>query len=188
MRKFISVLLLLLVSVPAFAATKTLHWVAPTQNEDNSPLVVGTNPGDLKGYTIYRGTDPANLTRLAAVAAPALTYVDTASPDGATVYYAVTASNNAGAESVQSNVATVVNPPLRPKAPATLTVAALVAFMEVREDNALAMLAVGKVPGDTKCDPSQGVISNGAVYYAVPRDAVAFSGDVQPRVVFSLCS
>ena len=117
-----------------------------------------------------------------------MTFVDTASPDGATVYYAVTATNNAGEESVQSNVTTVTNPALRPKPPTTLTVAALTVYMEVRERDALVMLAIGTVPGDTVCDTTQGVIAGGVTYFAVPHSAVAFAGDVQPPVSFALCS
>lgn len=76
-----------------------LSWVAPTTNTDGTPIT-----GTLT-YNVYQGLSPT-ITGL---------------PDGATVYFTVTAVEG-GVESAKSNVVSKVFPPATPDAPSGLTV------------------------------------------------------------------
>jgi hypothetical protein len=78
----------------------TLNWVAPTENEDGSPLE------DLAGYQIYWGTSPGNYPNSLTIDNPGLTtyVIDNLAPG---VYeFVATSFNAAGVESVYSNPAT----------------------------------------------------------------------------------
>lgn len=98
-------------------AAASLTWTAPTQNTDSSPLT------DLAGFRVYRrlGTT-GTFTLLATVASPATTaYTDNATLEGMNCY-TVTAFDDDGNESAQSNVACKTVDTLRPNAPSALTV------------------------------------------------------------------
>jgi len=84
------------VQAPA-TGTADLSWYAPSTNVDDSPLT------DLAGFNIYRGTSASNLQRIASVSASERTYRATNLSSG-THYFAVTATNLAGAESARSNI------------------------------------------------------------------------------------
>lgn len=77
----------------------TLSWTAPVDNQDGSPLT------DLGSYTIYYGSESGSYTDSVDVnnAGTTTFVVDNLVPD--TYYFAITASNNAGAESGYSNEA-----------------------------------------------------------------------------------
>jgi hypothetical protein len=60
-------------------------------------------------------------------------------------------------------------------------------FMALRQTDRLVMLPVGTVPGQTACDPNNGVVAAGVSYYAVPTSAVTWSGTTRPEVVFAKC-
>ncbi len=81
----------------AGSGSATLSWVAPTTNEDDSPLT------DLAGFNIYHGTSPQSLQRIASVGANELTYTVNNLPPG-THHFAVTAAVTSGAESDFSNL------------------------------------------------------------------------------------
>jgi hypothetical protein len=53
----------------------------------------------------------------------------------------------------------------------------------IKTKNRFVLLPVGTVPANTPCDTTQSV--NG--HYAVPRDAVTWSGTVEPDVVVAQC-
>ncbi|HKE94047.1 MAG TPA: putative Ig domain-containing protein [Povalibacter sp.] len=100
------------VSLPAFTVTAraatlgsaTLSWTAPTQNTDGSSLT------DLAGYHIVYGTSSSALTQTIDVTNPSVTtYVIDQLASG-TWYFAIRAYNTAGAESLQSNVASKAIP------------------------------------------------------------------------------
>ena len=90
------------VNLPAFSitvvATATgsamLTWNPPTQNTDGSPL------NNLAGYRVYWGTSQGNLSNSATLNNPGLSsyLVDQLTP--ATWYFALSAVNSAGVESV----------------------------------------------------------------------------------------
>jgi len=79
-------------------ASITLHWAAPTQNEDGSAL------DDLAGYRVYWGQDPGGpYEHSADIGDPAETsHVVKEIPDG-TWYFVMTAVNADQAESTLSN-------------------------------------------------------------------------------------
>jgi hypothetical protein len=76
--------------------TADLSWIAPTTNEDGSPLA-------LASFNIYQGTSPSSLQKIDSVAAAQLTYTVNGLATG-THYFAVTAVSDTGAESTFSNV------------------------------------------------------------------------------------
>jgi len=76
--------------------TADLSWVAPTTNEDGSPLA-------LASFNIYRGASPSNLQKIGSVGAGQTTFTATGLAVG-THYFAVTAISDTGAESTFSNV------------------------------------------------------------------------------------
>ena len=83
--------------IPTTSAT--LSWTPPTEHTDGSPLL------DLSGYKIYIGPTEGNYSELVNLANPGLTtYVTDLLPPG-TYYFVITAYDNAGTESVYSNVA-----------------------------------------------------------------------------------
>ncbi|MBN1238087.1 MAG: fibronectin type III domain-containing protein [Gammaproteobacteria bacterium] len=76
-----------------------LSWMAPTENEDGTPLT------DLAGYKVYWGTEPGNYTESVTIDNPSIvTYViDNLVPN--TYYFVATAVNAAGEESEYSEEA-----------------------------------------------------------------------------------
>jgi hypothetical protein len=83
----------------------TLGWNPPTENTDGTALT------DLVGYKIYYGTESQTYTQTVTVANPGLaTYVVQNLPTGNTYYFAVTAYNSSGLESLLSDeVSAAVN-------------------------------------------------------------------------------
>jgi hypothetical protein len=94
-------------SLPAFsiavaAATigaATLRWVAPTANEDGTPIE------NLSGYRIYYGTSTGNLSSVMEIRNPTVTtaVIDNLSPG--TWYFGLKAFNALNVESSFSNIA-----------------------------------------------------------------------------------
>jgi len=78
------------------AGSLTLSWNAPIQNTD------GTALSDLAGYKLYYGTATGNYTNTINVG-NVTTYQVNNLTDGLTYYFAVTAYNTSGNESVYSN-------------------------------------------------------------------------------------
>lgn len=83
------------VTIASAPGSVTLSWDAPTQNTDGSTLT------DLAGYTLYQGTSATALSELAQVQASTTSYIVNALTTG-TYYWAVSARNTGGAESVKS--------------------------------------------------------------------------------------
>lgn len=82
-------------------ASATLHWTAPTQNSDGSPLT------DLAGYRIVYGQDANNLSQTVTVADRTATSHVVSGLSSGTWYFAISAYNQAGNSSERSNVASV---------------------------------------------------------------------------------
>ena len=78
------------------AASATLSWEPPTENEDGSPLT------DLAGFKIYYGNSPDALTQAINITdSTTLTYI-VASLTPGTWFFAIAALSASGAESAQS--------------------------------------------------------------------------------------
>lgn len=77
----------------------TLTWMAPTENEDDTPLT------DLAGYVIYYGVESGTYTEEIPVDNPTVTrfVVEGLTPN--TYYFVATAKNSQGEESGFSNEA-----------------------------------------------------------------------------------
>jgi hypothetical protein len=85
---------------PGIQASKvTLSWTPPTQNVD------GTSLTNLAGYRIVYGPSAANLTQLIEISQPGVSTYVVENLTAGTWYFAVKAYTSAGAESVNSNVA-----------------------------------------------------------------------------------
>jgi hypothetical protein len=163
--------------VPALAAEVTLTWTAPTTNDDGSPLT------DLAGYKIHQGPDGVSFPQVYDIPDPlATSYVVTGLAEG-TYYFAATAYDTSDNESVLSNI---VNKALvtAPAPPGGLTISNLTVFTIVKQENRFVLVAVGTAPAGTPCDNQQSV--NGR--YAVSRDSVTWSGNIEPLVVVADCS
>ena len=84
--------------LPPSSGTAMLSWTAPTLNTDGTPLT------DLGGYRVYHGVDPALLTDVRTLVGTATTGYQFNSLPSGTHYFAVTAYNLNGIESVLSSV------------------------------------------------------------------------------------
>jgi hypothetical protein len=78
--------------------TADLSWTPPTQNTDGTPLT------DLAGYTIYYGTDQADMTQTVHLDSPSATSYVVGNLSPATYYFAVSANASDGSQSAQSLV------------------------------------------------------------------------------------
>lgn len=188
MRKFILIGLACLLSNAALAQTScggvSLSWTPPTQNTDGSALT------NLAGYRVVYGTSATALAQTMPDYSTAVTSTCITGLAPATYYFAVKAFTSAGVESAHSNVASnvITNTPVpvRPAAPATLTVAQgnLIVYQVLGTDGGFQFLPVGTVPANTQCITTQQV--NGR--YAVPTNAVTWYGSVKPKVVVAQCN
>ena len=84
---------------PPTTRTATLSWTAPTKNADGSPIT------GLAGYHVYYGTDPNHFTQTIKISGAASTKYVVNGLAAGTYYFAVSAYNTAGQESVKSNIA-----------------------------------------------------------------------------------
>jgi len=84
---------------PPATGTAILSWTAPTKNADGSPIT------GLAGYHIYYGTDPNHFTQTIKISGAASTKYVVNGLAAGTYYFAVSAYNAAGQESVKSNIA-----------------------------------------------------------------------------------
>ncbi len=80
------------------AWSTTLTWTPPTSNEDDTAL------NDLAGYKVYYGTEPANFEVTVDVPNPGISSYVVQGLTSPTYYFAVTAYDNDGNESLFSNV------------------------------------------------------------------------------------
>jgi len=108
----------LLGSGSANAGTANLSWTAPTTRTDGSALTGAVS------YKVYRGPSAASLTLLTTVTT--VGYTDASAPAG-TVWYAVSAVDSAGLESVKTAALSVVIPVAPPSPPTGLSVVAVIA-------------------------------------------------------------
>lgn len=156
----------------------TLVWIAPTENEDGSPLT------DLAGFMIYWGTESGVYPNSIRIEDPAkTTYLVENLPTG-TYEFVATAFNAEGIESRFSDPTTrFVHAGVRPAPPEALSVADLTVYTIVKQTNRFVLLPVGTVPIGTSCIPEQNI--NGM--YVVNRDSVQWTGTVQPLVVVADC-
>jgi Fibronectin type III domain len=79
------------------SGTLVVNWHAPASNTDGTPLT------DLKGYTIYYGTQPGVLTQTFSVDDPSATHAVVRGLKPGTRYFiAISANNAAGRQSALS--------------------------------------------------------------------------------------
>lgn len=93
---------------PAVPTAVSVSWTAPTQNTDGSPLT------DLASFNIYQGTSIPTLVKVGTTTT--MGYTTPSLPPG-TYFFAVSAVNSAGTESVLSaSISATIAPPA-PKVP-----------------------------------------------------------------------
>jgi hypothetical protein len=98
-------LTIILYTSALFAGDATISWNPPTTNEDNTPLT------DLAGYKVYYGAVSGNYSTSINVG-NVTTYQISNLTDGLTYYFATTAYDTSGNESVYSNeVSKYMTPP-----------------------------------------------------------------------------
>ena len=85
---------------PGASSVMAIAWAAPTTRNDGSFLSLS----DIAGYRIYRGTDPNNLVLLKDTSDPTLTEFNITETQPGTYYYAVTAYDINGRESMYSEI------------------------------------------------------------------------------------
>lgn len=79
-----------------------VHWIAPTQNVDGTPLA------DLAGFKLYYGPTTGNYTVTIDITDPLVTEWDI--PDTSTLYVAITAIDADNNESAYSNEVVKLDP------------------------------------------------------------------------------
>lgn len=92
----LSFLMCILGTSISFAANVTLSWTPPTTNSDGTPLT------DLAGYKVYSGVSSGNYTQNVDVG-NVTSYTATSLSVGTTYYFAVTAYDTSGNQSIFSN-------------------------------------------------------------------------------------
>ena len=101
----------ILIAVPAFAASVSLTWTAPTTNEDGSPLT------DLAGYRLYWGNSSGTYVSTVDVGNVTVFVLDLGNVESETVYINATAYDLSGNESVYNGEISLpfgANPPAPP--------------------------------------------------------------------------
>jgi hypothetical protein len=186
MKQLLVFLVSMFIPLAAVAGKVDLEWTNATKNTDGSSIPA-SGPGSLVHTRVEYGTCNGNNfgTKQGeiVVAAPGnKVTVNDLVPQ--MFCFRAFHKNTYGNESASSNVVMKLVPAPTPMPPSTLTVSDLTAYTVIKRVDRFVMLPVGTVPAGTKCDPTQSV--NG--YYAVPRAAVKWSGDVQPDVVVAQCS
>ncbi len=83
-------------STPVAGTSVTLGWVAPTENNNGSPIT------DLAGYKIHYGVTSQDYTKVVAVSNPSLSRYVLDSLESGTYFFAITAYNSKGIESTLS--------------------------------------------------------------------------------------
>jgi hypothetical protein len=178
-------LILLLFATSAMAGEAQLSWTQPTQNTDGS-TIPASGTGRLTGNRVEWGTcvGTAFGTKAGeqAFTTPTAAYTVLNLTPGAWCFRAY-ASTTYGESGPSAVAAKVIAAPM-PNPPTGLAAAGGIAYTVLKREGRFVMLPVGTVPADTVCDTTQNV--NG--YYVVPREAVAFTGSVQPIVVVAQCS
>jgi hypothetical protein len=196
MKKLLATLALILVTGAATAASIDVSWTNPTTYTDGTTMPAA----DIAGLKIMFAECPDGKTFPASVTAQEVPRTSTGVPTTATVdglrdgviyCFAMSTRSVAYGESNRSTIVSTstpspVAPVPAPPSGVTLKVRATAktVYMEVRGQDRFALVAVGEVPADTTCDPTQSV--NG--YYVVPNAAVKWAGSVKPPVVVAKCS
>jgi hypothetical protein len=178
MKKQLLILTLLLLGpTPLLAGEITLSCTDPTLNDDGTPLT------DFDGIKIYEGSlsggpyvEVENVTNCAAI--PILTR-----PPGE-YFFVSTAYNTAQVESIFSNEATHIVPPVAPAPPTDLVTSGnLVAYAIQMSPDVINTYPVGTVSAGVTCNPNMS--ANG--FYQVPTNEVAFVGGADAKVVVAEC-
>ena len=171
----------------ASAASADLSWTHPTSYTDGTPLPLASITSSDITYGLCNAgkTAIAGTPTVVAVPAPAAARSVTGLTNGSWCFQVRTA---VGASLSDYTAVVSKDVVLKPSPPSGLLVSVQTAFMAVRQNDAYVMLPVGTVPGGTKCDSNNGVLSGGKAYYAVPSAAVSWYGNTKPTVALATCS
>lgn len=177
----------LLFSCRSEAASGDLSWTNPTTYTDGTPIAAGAITSSDVAYGLCNAgkTAIAGTPTVVAVPGAATAKSVTGLTNGSWCFQVRT---NVGASASDYTAVVAKDVVLKPNPPSGLTVSVQTAFMAVRQNDAYVMLPVGTVPGGTKCDSNNGVLSAGKAYYAVPSAAVTWYGETKPTVVLAACS
>lgn len=174
----------------AIAATATITWNLPTQNEDGS-TIPATGNGALAQTKIEYGSCTATggfgvVENAIVVPYPGTSATIDGFLGGETVCFRATVKNNLGVESAYSNVTSKTFDAPKPKPPvliSTITVA-----YAVSERKGIYMLGkeVGTIPLGTECIAGE-IATNKGIYFQVPADKVRFYRRTSSEVLVTKC-
>lgn len=139
---------------PVEAGTANVNCTAPLTYTNGTAIPAGT----AITYKLYRGTSAAaaSAATSASITNTSCAFTDSSAVDGATMFYAVTATVG-GVESAKTNPVSVVIPSLMPNPPSNVTVTAVVAganvapVFRINADGSRGTAVLGFVDVGTTC-------------------------------------
>lgn len=184
-----------LMSECAKAGEANLSWIHPTTYTDGSPLPIGQIARTEVEYGLCNAGKTGFLASpapvIVTIAPPPAVRVVTGLSPGTWCFRArtvatTTTTPSAWTANTDGTLASKVILQAPPSAPTNLTIAAndQSVYVVLKRVNRFVMLKVGTVPAGTPCIADQTV--NG--YFAVPREAVQWSGTVREDVVVASCA
>lgn len=190
-------LILLALSATCGAAEVTLEWTNATKNEDGTDIVatgVGSlisttlkwgacNPDDTPAAPLLEATFPTTVPGNSESA------VVTIFTPGRWCFIGVHTNQGDPAQGIDPQTSADSNPAFKtiimvPTPPDNLVTVEMVAYQVIAQNNKFVLLPVGTVPGGTACTETEMVKD----HYVVPREVVAWYGDVEPLAVVAKCA
>lgn len=190
-------LILLALSATCGAADVTLTWTNATKNTDGTDIgavpataLVSTtlkwgacNPDDTPAAPLLEQTFPTTIP------GNAETGTVTIFTPGRWCFIGVHTNAGDPANNIDPETSDDSNPVFKqiimvPEPPDNLVTVEMVAYQVIAQTNKFVLLPVGTVPGGTACTETE-MVKN---HYVVPREVVAWYGDVEPLAVVAKCA
>ena len=182
---------LLLASGTAVAATVTVSWNLPSQNEDGSPIPA-TGSGSLAQTRVEYGSCTATGGFGIAENSVVVPYPGTSTTidgfvGGETVCFRATVKNNLGVESSYSATVSKTFDAPKPKPPVLISTITLAYEVSPNRDGSLRLgRDVGTIELGTECLDGQ-IGTNKGIYYQVSNDKVALYRKPRSQLLVTKC-